>query len=564
MVEQKQDIQQQTMALGRPPMPGLLEDMKMQKTLKPTTDESTAAATADTSSTAAFADTEWYKRSHSADRIDVRKSGFQEAKQELQNLLFGEKVQQEPASELLNIPQAPPMPPSSRTHMYGRRTMEPKFAGGTVPGVSGRYTVEGDTLLFSDGMRERKGIPRTMRAAVIDTFDEANPSESLAMSRDFVLPPRMELGADEVMIQVQYCALNNEDHKAASGLFKSSMSTHLPFIPGRDGVGKIVRLGSSVQKQYGFDLGDEVMGVSTDGMWGTYGEYAVMKAYQVCLKPPSLSPRIAASLPVSLQLAFEAFNKISRYIDSTRRLLILDNGFSAGVTPMLVLLAKYYFMIERVSIACPTDNLGYFRELGADMIIDIEKETFEDVVMQYYEDEMKMLRGDYPTQTMPATTAPVTAGGPSPEAIAGKKREGAVDLVIDLVGGYDIQSRAYKLLSKRGTFIGMSFPREIERSETSAKARGGEIFGMGRHMLKHKFKSYFGGSPRYQQVIFADYDGRRLKSLVDFLIDKHLVNKLHSEEYAWEQLPQALRKLHTTPYEGKLVVRMSQQSGVTG
>lgn len=551
MVETGKQQQSSTMALGRPPMPGLLEDMRIQKTINPkilsSEEETQSQQVTD------YRDTEWYKRSHSSDRIDVRMQNLASVKSQLAALLPGSGK-----ARMATPPPPPPPPmPTSGLGTQARRKQEP-LPGHLAPRGAGPYVVEGNCIIFNDGMREKIGLPRTMKAAVVDTFEEANPADALVLSSEYVLPPRGELDADEVLVEIEYCALNNEDHRIASGIFKTGFHQTLPFIPGRDGVGKIVRMGSNVQRQYGFNVDDYVMGVSTDDVWGTFGQYSIMKASQICLKPASLSPRLAAMLPMSVMTAFEAFQKISKQLENTQRILILDNGHSAGTASVLTLLAKYYFLIDKVFVACPTDSLSYYPQIGADMVMDFQNEVFEDVVMRNFEEELTRLHTAH--STMPGTTAtgsydPAPHGDPQ----TWKKKEGAVDCVFDLIGSSDTQSRSYKLLSKKGNYVVMDFPQESSgRAETTTGwSKGGELLGMGKHTLRNKMRSYFGGTPRYQHVSFPEYDGRRLKSITEFLVDKQLIGKLRSEEYSWNELPSAVKKLHSTPYEGKIVIRFS-------
>lgn len=125
-------------------------------------------------------------------------------------------------------------------------------------------------------------------------------------------------GPGEVVVRLRAAALNRRDVYVTYGQYPG---IELPAIPGSDGAGEVVDVGSEVSGvaignqviiNPGLDWGDDVrqkslhfhiLGVPTDG---TYAQYVKVPADNVFLKPAHLSWEEAAALPLAGITAYRA------------------------------------------------------------------------------------------------------------------------------------------------------------------------------------------------------------------------------------------------------------------
>lgn len=151
-------------------------------------------------------------------------------------------------------------------------------------------------------MKKTYAIPETF-LGVGYTRDRAGlPLEAVRV-------PVPQPAADEVLIRVAASSINPLEYKLADLNF---MGRTPPVVLGLDLSGVVVATGEGVR---GVAIGDAVVAMadlSADGGWGAAGRrggeggYAVAHQFLTVLKPPSLSFRDAAALPMCFLSAFAA------------------------------------------------------------------------------------------------------------------------------------------------------------------------------------------------------------------------------------------------------------------
>ncbi|MEJ2376978.1 MAG: NADP-dependent oxidoreductase, partial [Pseudolabrys sp.] len=141
-----------------------------------------------------------------------------------------------------------------------------------------------------------------------------------------------------------------------------------PHILGRDFSGVVSAVGEGVSD---LKVGDAVFGVLDRGQEGAYAEKLAIKAALVAKKPDTLSHAEAAALGLVSLTALVA-------IEDTAKLkkgeTILIQGGAGGVAGFAVELAKH--IGATVITTASAGNHDYVRELGADRVIDYNKEDF--------------------------------------------------------------------------------------------------------------------------------------------------------------------------------------------
>jgi NADPH:quinone reductase-like Zn-dependent oxidoreductase len=175
---------------------------------------------------------------------------------------------------------------------------------------------------------------------------------------------------DQVLVKVHAAAVNPLDwHEMRGEPYLIRMTTGFgapadPFM-GVDFSGTVEAVGKSVTR---FKPGDEVFG----GRGGALGEYVVVRESRaVALKPGNVSHEQAAAVPVAALTALQALREQGN-LKAGQKVLI--NGASGGVGTYAVQLAKV--MGAEVTGVCSERNAEMVRSIGADRVIDYQKEDF--------------------------------------------------------------------------------------------------------------------------------------------------------------------------------------------
>jgi NADPH:quinone reductase-like Zn-dependent oxidoreductase len=177
-------------------------------------------------------------------------------------------------------------------------------------------------------------------------------------------------GPGEVVVDIHAASVNGADPKVRRGGGRYTLS-QFPHILGRDFSGVVTAVGAGVSD---FKVGDAVFGVLDAGNEGAYAEKLAIKAAIIAKKPDRLSHAEAAALGLISLTALTA-------IEDTAKLkageTILIQGGAGGVAGFAIELAKY--IGATVITTASARNHDYVRKLGADQVIDYNKEDFTNI-----------------------------------------------------------------------------------------------------------------------------------------------------------------------------------------
>ena len=174
-------------------------------------------------------------------------------------------------------------------------------------------------------------------------------------------------GPGEVVVDIHAASVNGADYKVrlGDGIYKL---TKFPHILGRDFSGVVSALGAGASD---FKIGDAVFGVTEQGVEGAYAEKIAISEKIVARKPASLSHAEAAALSlISLTALWAVEDTAQLKAEQT----ILIQGGAGGVAGFAIQLAKH--IGATVITTASTGNHDYVRGLGADKVIDYNKEDF--------------------------------------------------------------------------------------------------------------------------------------------------------------------------------------------
>ncbi len=179
--------------------------------------------------------------------------------------------------------------------------------------------------------------------------------------------------AGQVLVRVHATSVNPLDYQVRRGDYPELVP--LPTITGHDISGVVEDVGPGVTS---FSAGDEVWYTPQifDGP-GSYAEYHVAAESIVGKKPAALSHLEAASLTLVGGTAWEALvvRAALRVGES-----ILIHGGAGGVGHVAIQLAKA--VGARVFTTVREANVEFVRTLGADVVIDYEKEGYVDAILR--------------------------------------------------------------------------------------------------------------------------------------------------------------------------------------
>lgn len=204
---------------------------------------------------------------------------------------------------------------------------------------------------------------------------------------DDVQCPRIH-NPDEVMVQVRAASVDPVDVSITCGYgrilrrqlgrYNLNVTSEFPIILGRDCAGVVVEVGQKVDN---FELGDEVWFSVPYWASGVLAEYVVVKQSLLAHKPKGVTFEVAASLPYSGMLAWNAIVQQARLNPKTcfgKRVLV-----HTGCTPVGCLLAQLaHLWGAHVTVTCPLRATPVAQALGADCIIvcgegsEVEKQLF--------------------------------------------------------------------------------------------------------------------------------------------------------------------------------------------
>lgn len=178
-------------------------------------------------------------------------------------------------------------------------------------------------------------------------------------------------GTGQVLVRVHATSINPLDYQVRRGDYPDLVP--LPAISGHDVSGVVEEVGPGVTA---FAPGDEVWYTPQifDGS-GSYAEYHVAAQSIVGRKPASLSHLEAASLSLVGGTAWEALT-VRAELKVGESILI--HGGAGGVGHVAIQLAKA--IGARVFTTVREANFEFVRSMGADVIIDYEKEDYVDAI----------------------------------------------------------------------------------------------------------------------------------------------------------------------------------------
>ncbi|MFD4606387.1 NADP-dependent oxidoreductase [Streptomyces sp. NPDC058464] len=184
-----------------------------------------------------------------------------------------------------------------------------------------------------------------------------------------------DVGTDDVLVRIQAASVNPLDRMIRDGKMKAILPYRVPFVLGNDLAGVVVEVGSAVTR---FAVGDEVFARPDKDRIGTFAELIAVHQDDLAIKPVTLTMEEAASLPLVALTAWQVLVERARVQPGQK---VLVHAGAGGLGTVAIQLAKQ--LGAHVATTTSTANVGLVKRLGADVVIDYKKQTFETMLADY-------------------------------------------------------------------------------------------------------------------------------------------------------------------------------------
>jgi len=344
-------------------------------------------------------------------------------------------------------------------------------------------------------------LPKVMKAVVFDGYGE--PDDKIRFVQNHPIPV---VGNSDVLIRVHAASLNPIDYKILHGyLWLLKMAQTWPFIPGHDVSGVVVHTGSHCKR---IKTGDKVYSMATFLRCGTLAEYVSIQEEFVSLKPTNLTFEEAATLPLAGLTSFQALIDSSHLKKSEK---VLINGGAGGTGSFGIQLAQY--LGAEVAVTCSQRNVELVTRLGADHIIDYQK---EDVGV----------------------------------ALKGKN----YDVVYDTVGGQEIWNKSMNdILSPSGRFVTIAGDKQAPIDPISGISTGAKVVNRG-------FWNLIGQAPSYSMVLCKS-NALQLDQIRK-IVEEGSIKPIIEKTYPLESSLDAFKHLMTGRVSGKLAISVFEPQSI--
>ncbi|MBB4126971.1 NADPH:quinone reductase-like Zn-dependent oxidoreductase [Xanthomonas translucens] len=335
-----------------------------------------------------------------------------------------------------------------------------------------------------------------MKAFFIDGYGDKHPGRIGEL-------PEPEVRDDEVLVEVHAAGVNLLDAKLRKGEFKLILPYRFPLVLGNDVAGVVLRVGAGVRR---FKPGDAVYARPDQARIGSFAERIAVKESALALKPGNLGMEEAASVPLVALTAWQALVGTARLQKGQK---VLIHAGSGGVGSIAIQLAKH--LGAYVATTTGTDNVGWVKALGADLVIDYRTQDFETVVHGY-------------------------------------------DVVLNSLGS-DVLEKSLRVLKPGGTLISISGPPDPDFAVRQGLAWPLRLAirllsGAIRRKARRKGVGY--------TFLFMTANGEQLRQ-IGALIEAGIIRPVLDRVFPLEETAQALAYVESGRAKGKVVIKVGQR-----
>lgn len=309
---------------------------------------------------------------------------------------------------------------------------------------------------------------------------------------------------NEVKIKVSHIGINYAEILSRRGQYNWAPSK--PYIPGMEGIGEIVEVGSEAGNH---KPGDKVI---FGNQTGTYAEFITVRDYMALPVIPNMTDEENAAFLVNFVTAWISLFKMGRILPED---IVLIHAAAGGVGTAAVQLAKAHGC-KVYGTASRPEKIDLIKRLGADEAINYLTEDFYQVI---------------------------------------KEKDGGVDYVLEVVGG-DVFKKSVELLNPFGRLVVTGYAsiplnkwNPLTWWPTWRDAPKAPIMKMAQNSYGI-LASHVGYLIEKPEVVKANWE--ELASYVN----KHNLKPVVSKTFNFDELPEAHRYIESRESYGKVLVKV--------
>jgi len=210
--------------------------------------------------------------------------------------------------------------------------------------------------------------------------------------------PKPEVQPGHLLVRVRAIGVNYIDTMIRRGWFP--MPQRQPYIPGIEVSGIVEEVGEGVS---GWQIGQRVM---AGGVSGAYAEFCLVPVNLAIPVPDNLTDEEAAAVPVNWTTAYIAMVSTGKLRPGEK---VLIHAAAGGVGTAAVQIAKLLGATVFATVG-NAEKAQFVQSLGADVVINYERDDFEAIVMgrtngQGVELVMECVGGDVFTKSLRCLTS---------------------------------------------------------------------------------------------------------------------------------------------------------------
>lgn len=308
-----------------------------------------------------------------------------------------------------------------------------------------------------------------------------------------------QIGVDDVLIEVQYATVSHATGLLIEGRYQKTPP--LPFVPGTEGVGKVLSSGSNVAH---VKPGDPVAFICD---WGAYGEQLVVQGATVYAIAPGLDALQALAVPISYGTAYSALHWRAQLQEGDTILVL---GAGSGVGAAAVELARLVRGVTVIGCASSAQKRQATLQKGAHHAVD--------------------------SDGLIAQVKQLTQGR-------------GVDIVFDPVGG-DLLLQALRCTAQNGKVVSIGFA-----SGTIPQIPMNILLVKNLTVFGFFYGQYIGWTPADERVKYAPQMRDMIAELFA-LAQRRAIHPAISQVYPMDQICQALSALHGRNVVGKIALEI--------
>ena len=225
--------------------------------------------------------------------------------------------------------------------------------------------------------------------------------------REFPLP---EIGDDDGLLRLEACGMCGTDYEVYYG----HMTPELPLILGHEPLGIVEKIGPGASKRWGVKVGDRVALGATHGIglttiakppsiWGGYSQYMYMQPETRAFPISKDVPTLAAATYNALAAGFE-WGVLIPQLKAGQSMVIMGPG-QRGLASLIAAKETGVGFLAITGLGKDRYKLDLAKQLGADMVIDVDKEDPVTAVMSKFPEGVDVVLDTTPYATQPFVQA---------------------------------------------------------------------------------------------------------------------------------------------------------------